>query len=734
MAEKTASLTVLGGPLAGTRCVLPESGTVTIGSAPDSTLPLDLPTVAPLHARIEVEAGRVTVHDAGAERPVHVNDNPLEPDGTVLRNGDILWLGVPGEDEVVMLQCVLPRRPVEAPSPVTLPATPALPPVSPGPATPTPDIETQALWSFGEPPSPAPAPRVAAEPVPEAPTGTEETMAILPEGLFAGEAPAPAPPEEVSAPVEEVPAAREDEGLVFAEPSLPGATEEEMVAAVEVPAVEAPAAPVVFIEDAEAVVVEASEVEAQASPTILMASPEEMAEPQPVSIDFGDTAAIGPEDVPPPAVPVVEPFVEPEPPPPVAPAPPPVAAPTPPPLPAGPASAPPTAAKPHGAVPPLPAARPAAPARPATPRPAPRPAAAPPARREVRHAAPPRPAPPPAEAEPALIEPPTPSPGGRRSILLAAAGFAGVLVLAGLGWVAWRFLAGPSKPRPTPAPVARATAPPETLPRATPTPLAVEPTPEPTVAPTPVATPTPRPGATPTPAPTPTPRATPTPTPAAPRPTPTPPPTPAGPSPEALLAQQAAAQAQALVAQAETAVGARQYDAAVSHLDGALRLDPANARATSLRADAVRRRDLARRRFVPGRTAVQGQKAQKSGGPAGFDTEDADLRSSDFLGRVEFEMSPASGIEAGDAWTLRVYVVNEGKKAIRVQGVTVATSVNGAGTGGPVPPKVREIAPQQRSLVAETTGSWRDGTTAWAADATVTASRNESLKNTLTWR
>src|SRR5512136_1089453 len=116
MAEKTASLTVLGGPLAGARCVLPESGTVTIGSAPGSTLQIDLPTVSPFHARIEVEAGRVTVHDTGAEREVHVNDNPLDPGGTVLRNGDILWLGMPGEHEVVMLQCILPRRPVEAPS------------------------------------------------------------------------------------------------------------------------------------------------------------------------------------------------------------------------------------------------------------------------------------------------------------------------------------------------------------------------------------------------------------------------------------------------------------------------------------------------------------------------------------------------------------------------------------------------------------------------------------------
>ena len=67
MAEtKSASLTVLGGPLAGTRCVLPESGTVTLGSAPGSGLRLDLPTVSPYHARIVVDAGRVMAHDTGA--------------------------------------------------------------------------------------------------------------------------------------------------------------------------------------------------------------------------------------------------------------------------------------------------------------------------------------------------------------------------------------------------------------------------------------------------------------------------------------------------------------------------------------------------------------------------------------------------------------------------------------------------------------------------------------------
>jgi hypothetical protein len=260
--------------------------------------------------------------------------------------------------------------------------------------------------------------------------------------------------------------------------------------------------------------------------------------------------------------------------------------------------------------------------------------------------------------------------------------------------------------------------------------VAVAPPPPPAT-PTPVPTPTPvsTPRATPTPAPTPQT----TPTPAATRPTPaTPPP---GPSAEQLLAQQKAREAESLLAQAETALGARQYDAAVTRLDEVLRLDPANARATALRPDAVRRRDLARRRFVPGRTVVQGQKSQQTGGLAGFETDDADLRKApDFLGRVDFEMTPASGIGPGDAWTLKIYVVNEGKKPIRVNGLVLGTTVNGAGSGGPLPTRVREIAPQQRALVAETAGTWAEGTTSWSAEVTVTGGKGESLKNTIAWR
>src|SRR3990172_7212095 len=124
MAEtKKPSLTVLGGALAGLRFILPDEGVVTIGSAEDSSFRLELPTVSSVHAMLMVEGGgRVTVHDAGAERPLHVNDAAVDANGSPLRNGDILWLGAPGEEDVVMLQCVLPRRAAGA---LATPAPPA---------------------------------------------------------------------------------------------------------------------------------------------------------------------------------------------------------------------------------------------------------------------------------------------------------------------------------------------------------------------------------------------------------------------------------------------------------------------------------------------------------------------------------------------------------------------------------------------------------------------------------
>src|SRR5688572_16785072 len=110
MAEKKASLTVLGGALAGTRFLLEDAGPeVVLGADPACHFQLAMPGVSPEHARLKIGPTIVTIEDAGSDRGLHVNDGRVvEP--TVLHNGDIVWLGTPGEADVVMLQCILPPR------------------------------------------------------------------------------------------------------------------------------------------------------------------------------------------------------------------------------------------------------------------------------------------------------------------------------------------------------------------------------------------------------------------------------------------------------------------------------------------------------------------------------------------------------------------------------------------------------------------------------------------------
>ena len=804
--SKKASLTVLGGPRAHAGCELPDEGTATIGSGDGCTLQLDLPEVGALHAAVMVSGDRVTVIDGGSGRPVYVNDNPVEPSGTQLRNGDILWLGAPGDAGVVMLQCILPRRAAATVAEPTPAAEPE--PAAPAPAEPTPDIETTALYldgasaaSFVGAPEPVESEQTAtidavepdveaamaaaasaAEPEPtddRYPDAVQTLPAAEPvageagrdplilegdaEAAEAAEAAGEGNATLLAVPGREVVPTYEIEPTAHAQPlAAPSGADESSTLMFRAPVVEPPepAEPVhdEFEDETladpggfESETFEASESEPGfVEPTVVGAVTEidhgaptivEAQEPTAfevpaagsaeaaAEVEFQDeTAAYVPtgEESSEFAPPAPEPFYEEEPAtlapqtfeaPEMAPpefAPPPVE--------------PPAAAPPRTSEPTPP---------PFTPTPRPHPSGSMgPTRREVAHGTH-TPVPGRAAHPPAVRA----TRGGSRTGLLVAAGLAGVVALAGVGYVAWRLLAAPSGPTPQPTPVAQAT-PVTEPPVATPEPVAtatpeMEPTatPAPTVAPTaapvvaPGVAPTPRP--TPTPTPTPTPRATPTPAASAQKPVPTPPPTPAGPSP----AQQAAAQALALAEQAEQALAARQFDAAIGHADAALRLEPGNARASAARTEATHRRDLARRRFTPGRTAVETQKAEKGGGLAGFDAGDADLRKApDFQGRIEFEMAPASGIEPGAAWTLRAYVVNEGKKPIRVQGVTIATNASTGPSGGPVAPKTREIAPQQRALIGEATGTWKDGTTAWSTEVTVTANKGDSLRNTLTWR
>ena len=659
MAEKKASLTVLGGALAGTRFVLEGVGPeVLLGADPGCPFQLALPGVSPHHARVRIQGGTYTIEDAGSEQGLHVNDSRVDA-ATSLRNGDIVWLGTPGEADVVMLQCILPARPVAAAAPPAAPEAPLS------------DDETLALALEQSAATPPGAEVIEAEPATAFYTADEAAAAS------AAFAPAGSAPFVAGAGEGEVVAAG-DETVAQSVPFVvDGATPGDP-------------APVHFEDDTR----EQTYVFEEESATVVMAGND-----APAAIYSGETgfmqgdpaAVVMAEEEPAPGLP-----------------PPPPPRPTPPPTADVPRMSPPPAAAPSAAP------RPSRPATAATPSPAPRKPA-------------PRPQPAPraegsGDAEPARSSPP-----------IALYGGLGLLALAALGGA--YFALGRTKADPPPPtlaaapPVTAAPAPPRAEPAVppvteAPVPVAVEPeaTPVPATAAVPAPPPTTlKAGATASPLPTPTPAAkkgAATPAPAA---------TPAGPSPEQLRAQQVAT----LMGQAEGALGAGQYDQAVAHLDEVLRLEPGHAKAASDRASALALRDASRKKFVAGRTVVKTEKA--AGGLAGFEGAEVQ-RQPDFSGRIEFEMSPASGLRPGDAWTLKYYLVNDGKKAIKVSGVTANTVVNGAGSGGAVASSVREVAPQARVLLGQSTGSWNDDTASWAADVMVTANRGDSLKNTLTWR
>lgn len=736
------SLTVVGGPLVGQRLVLDDAvANLLIGSDPSCDLYLPHDSVSPIHARLWMDLEGAVLHETSSPHGVYVNDVRVAGKHP-LHNGDIVWLGPPGGADVVMIQCTLAGNEDEA---NTAPAPPddtaerdALESLAPTLAA-RPSLadfdDAPGAGPEAEPP-PIPRSRPAAR-TPEAAEpdsdDTSRTVAFRLPADFAAALAVPRAQEPAAAPA---PTPPDDLDALFAEHQSPP-----MDVTVAEPPAYVPEPPPAALAEGEPYLAEPEPYLAEPEPYV--AEPEPYvatpAEPEPASVEPDPTQVMFAEPEPPPAPAPVPPagadadfddmiFAVPEEAPPAPPEPETVlVAPPPPPQPPAPPAPSPRAPEPPKTQPAAAAAAQAPVARasqataPAPPRPETRkpPAPRPAAPAAVR----PRPAARVERAPAEAIEVPAPS----RKLPVAALAGAGVLVVvlaaaAGAFWYLNR--AEPAESAgviPPPPPI-------ETTPAVTPmTTLEAQPTPDP--APTAEALPTVAPGEdvvtivrTATPPPRAVPSAAPTAA-ATPRPVATRRPDPVDP----------AAQVSGLLAQAQTSAAARNYDAAAVLYDEALRLDPQNAAALSGKAAAASARAHGRRAFVTGRTAVQTEKA-RGGGLAGFDSSDVKVQKApDFQGRVEFVMTPSS-VQPGDPWTLKVYVVNEGKKAIKISALSVATVVNGnrSGTGGA--PKNREIAPQQRVIVDELSGTWPAGVASWSTDVKVTAGKNDTLQSQLIWK
>jgi hypothetical protein len=191
-----------------------------------------------------------------------------------------------------------------------------------------------------------------------------------------------------------------------------------------------------------------------------------------------------------------------------------------------------------------------------------------------------------------------------------------------------------------------------------------------------------------------------------------------------------AANARTLGAQA---LAAGQYDAAVAHYDDALRLAPGDAEAAAGRTKAVAARDAIKRRFVPGATSVKSAKQGKAD-LTGFESSDVKVAGAlEYSGRIDFEVHPEH-VKAGEAYSIKVFLINDGKKEFKIGSVAVSYVSNGNKTSGQANPRVKSVNPQGNILLDEFPGTWADGVTSWSMEVIVTSNRGDTFRNQLTWK
>ena len=103
------------------------------------------------------------------------------------------------------------------------------------------------------------------------------------------------------------------------------------------------------------------------------------------------------------------------------------------------------------------------------------------------------------------------------------------------------------------------------------------------------------------------------------------------------------------------------------------------------------------------------------------------------VGRIDFEVTPPH-VKAGDRYTVKAYLINDGAKPIRIKEMFVATTVNGPSRQGPSPRVCGTWGPRQREPIGVFSDVWRDDVGAWAMDVTVTSDRGDVYKNQVAWK
>jgi hypothetical protein len=101
-------------------------------------------------------------------------------------------------------------------------------------------------------------------------------------------------------------------------------------------------------------------------------------------------------------------------------------------------------------------------------------------------------------------------------------------------------------------------------------------------------------------------------------------------------------------------------------------------------------------------------------------------------GLLDLVILPAT-LKAGDPYSVRSSLKNDGKKAIEVDEMKVSMIVDGKWSTRPLPQKVKRSS-QQRVLLEELPGIWKGGVNDWAVEAVVTSKNQDVYRNRLTWK
>jgi tetratricopeptide (TPR) repeat protein len=218
-------------------------------------------------------------------------------------------------------------------------------------------------------------------------------------------------------------------------------------------------------------------------------------------------------------------------------------------------------------------------------------------------------------------------------------------------------------------------------------------------------------------------------------------------------AAQAAQQVGTFINTADAALAGQKYDDAIAAYDRALGLDPNNIRAINGKSAAVQARALAQintgggggvvrptgKGFAPGKTVASSAETRPGGSvPDGFENTPGVVvkkgsTAADLPGKINFDIDPDTP-KAGERYTVKVFLVNEGNAPIQLKDMFVTTTINGRKVGAPVPPQARDVAPQQRAVVMSTTEAWKEDTTSWQMEVTIHTVRGERYTNQITWK